>query len=355
MLVVVDDEDRENEGDLTMAAEVVTPEAINFMAIHGRGLICLALAPESCDQLHLPLISPKNTSRFGTAFCESIDAAEGVTTGISAADRSHTIHVTMRPDATPHGSGASGPRVSRCARAKAACWCAPDKPKRRSIWRACAASAPGGVICEIMNDDGIHGARAAAGGVLRAPRPQDDFGRQPDPLSPIQPSIWSSAATKAVWKPSSAPSRPSPTSARSTAKRTWRWCTAMCAASTTSWCGCMRAACWAMCSAPRNANAKKLCALHSSGSRRKAVACSCTCINPAWARVNITRRIARHQLAPPQDETGIGAQILADLGLSTIRLLTNHPRKVLGVDAFGIEILEHVPVTPEVVKTALEL
>jgi len=76
MLVVVDDEDRENEGDLTMAAECVTPEAINFMATHGRGLICLALAPERCDALHLPLISPMNTSRFGTAFCRRYRRAQ---------------------------------------------------------------------------------------------------------------------------------------------------------------------------------------------------------------------------------------------------------------------------------------
>src|SRR5215468_632062 len=101
MLVVVDDEDRENEGDLTMAAQFVTPEAINFMAAQGRGLICLALAPERCDALHLPLISPMNTSRFGTAFCESIDAAEGVTTGISAADRSRTILTAMDPKCGP--------------------------------------------------------------------------------------------------------------------------------------------------------------------------------------------------------------------------------------------------------------
>src|SRR5258708_34067925 len=101
MLVVVDDEDRENEGDLTMAAETVTPEAINFMAMHGRGLICLALTPEKCDALHLPLMSPMNTSRFGTAFCESIDAADGVTTGISAADRAHTIRVATGPNGRP--------------------------------------------------------------------------------------------------------------------------------------------------------------------------------------------------------------------------------------------------------------
>src|ERR671926_2728 len=83
MLVVLDDEDRENEGDLTVAAEKVTPETINFMAKHGRGLICLPLAPEICDALQLPLMSRNNTSRFGTAFCESIEAREGVTTGIS--------------------------------------------------------------------------------------------------------------------------------------------------------------------------------------------------------------------------------------------------------------------------------
>src|SRR5213076_986489 len=87
ILVVVDDEDRENEGDLTIAAEKVTPEIINFMATHGRGLVCLALSPELCEQLQLPLMSPNNTSRFGTAFCEAVDASYGVTTGISAADR----------------------------------------------------------------------------------------------------------------------------------------------------------------------------------------------------------------------------------------------------------------------------
>src|ERR1700745_2077605 len=97
MLVVVDDEDRENEGALTLAAQSITPDAINFMATHGRGLICLALAPERCDALHLPLISPMNTSRFGTAFCEAIDAVEGVTTGISAADRAQTIRTPSRP------------------------------------------------------------------------------------------------------------------------------------------------------------------------------------------------------------------------------------------------------------------
>src|SRR5271169_1381596 len=99
VLVVVDDEDRENEGDLTIAAEKVTPEIINFMATYGRGLICLALTAERCDYLRLPLISPQNTSTFVTAFCESIDALQGVSTGISAADRTRTILTAIDPTA----------------------------------------------------------------------------------------------------------------------------------------------------------------------------------------------------------------------------------------------------------------
>ena len=97
MIVVVDDSDRENEGDLTLAAEHVTPEAINFMATHGRGLICLALTEQRLDHLAIPLVSQRNTSLFGTAFSEPIDAAEGVTTGISAADRARTIQVAIDP------------------------------------------------------------------------------------------------------------------------------------------------------------------------------------------------------------------------------------------------------------------
>src|SRR3989449_8191483 len=98
VLVLVDDEDRENEGDLTIAAEKVTPEIINFMATHGRGLICLALSAERCDYLRLPLMSPHNTSKFGTAFCESIDGRADTTTGISAADRTRTILAAIDPN-----------------------------------------------------------------------------------------------------------------------------------------------------------------------------------------------------------------------------------------------------------------
>ncbi|MGB6469768.1 MAG: 3,4-dihydroxy-2-butanone-4-phosphate synthase, partial [Candidatus Acidiferrales bacterium] len=101
MIVLVDDEDRENEGDLTMAAEKVTPEAINFMAKFGRGLICLALTEQRCDVLALAPISPRNTSAFGTPFCEPIDARRGTTTGTSASDRATTILAATDRDTRP--------------------------------------------------------------------------------------------------------------------------------------------------------------------------------------------------------------------------------------------------------------
>src|SRR5688572_13138579 len=101
MIVVVDDEDRENEGDLTMAASKVTPEAINFMAKHGRGLICLAMMPDRLDQLQIPIEVSDHPAQRDTAFCVSIDARDGTSTGISAADRAHTVHVAIAPESRP--------------------------------------------------------------------------------------------------------------------------------------------------------------------------------------------------------------------------------------------------------------
>ena len=101
MVVVCDAEDRENEGDLTLAAQFATPEAINFMATHGRGLICLALTPARCDELGLNLMAAKNESPFQTAFTVTVEAREGITTGISAHDRAHTIQVAIDPSSRP--------------------------------------------------------------------------------------------------------------------------------------------------------------------------------------------------------------------------------------------------------------
>jgi 3,4-dihydroxy 2-butanone 4-phosphate synthase/GTP cyclohydrolase II len=153
MVVVCDAEDRENEGDLTLAAQFATPEAINFMAIHGRGLVCLALTGERCDELGLDLMAAKNESAFQTAFTVSIEAREGVTTGISAHDRAHTIQVAIDPRTRPQDLVQPGHIF-------------PLKAKRGGVLERTgqteaavdlarlAGLNPSGVICEIMNDDG---------------------------------------------------------------------------------------------------------------------------------------------------------------------------------------------------------
>ncbi len=153
MVVVVDDEDRENEGDLTLAAEFVTPEAINFMARFGRGLICLALTEERADYLRLAPMTSENTSRFGTAFTESIEAREGVTTGISAADRAHTIRVVIDPRSTAHDLARPGHVFPLRARKGGVLVRAGQTEASVDLARM-AGLVSAGVICEIMNEDG---------------------------------------------------------------------------------------------------------------------------------------------------------------------------------------------------------
>ena len=153
MVVVVDDEDRENEGDLTLAAEFVTPEAINFMARFGRGLICLTLTEERADYLRLGPMTQENTSRFGTAFTESIEAREGVTTGISAADRAHTIRVAIDPRSTAHDLARPGHVFPLRARKGGVLVRAGQTEAAVDLVKL-AGGRPIAVICEIMSDDG---------------------------------------------------------------------------------------------------------------------------------------------------------------------------------------------------------
>jgi len=345
MLVVVDDEDRENEGDLTMAAESITPEAINFMATHGRGLICLALAPELCDTLHLPLVSPKNTSRFGTAFCESIDAAEGVTTGISAADRAHTIRITMAKDAKPRDLARPGHVFPLRAREGGVLVRAGQTEAAVDLARMAGLSA-GGVICEIMNDDGSmarvpqlaefcdrhqlkmisvasliryrlgteHLVKRRAEGCL-----QTEFGsfRTVSYESPINGEMHLALVLGEVAR-----------QPRVLVRMHSRCLMGEVFGSTQ--CDCRETLLASMARIAEE-GAGVVVYLHQTG---------------LGARQHYPAQSADVQgNAPPQDETGIGAQILSDLGLSTIRLLTNHPRKLIGVDAFGIEIVEQIPVT----------
>ncbi|MCW5670629.1 MAG: 3,4-dihydroxy-2-butanone-4-phosphate synthase [Hydrogenophaga sp.] len=153
IVILVDEEDRENEGDLVLAADHVTPEAINFMARFGRGLICLTLTRERCERLRLPPMVPRNGTKMGTAFTISIEAAEGVTTGISAADRARTVQAAVAPDAQPGDlvqpghifplQAVEGGVLMRAGHTEAGCDLA-----------AMAGCSPASVICEIMKDDG---------------------------------------------------------------------------------------------------------------------------------------------------------------------------------------------------------
>jgi 3,4-dihydroxy 2-butanone 4-phosphate synthase / GTP cyclohydrolase II len=153
MVILVDDEDRENEGDLVMSADWITPEAVNFMAKYGRGLICLSLTAERCKQLDLDLMVKDNGSGFGTAFTISIEAAQGVSTGISAADRAHTIRTAVTPNARPQDLVRPG-HIFPLKAAKGGVLVRTGQTEGSVDLSRLAGREPAGVICEIMNDDG---------------------------------------------------------------------------------------------------------------------------------------------------------------------------------------------------------
>src|SRR5687768_2633805 len=153
MIIVVDDEDRENEGDLTIAAEKVTPDAINFMARHGRGLICMSMTAERLDQLEIPLMVNQNTTRFNTAFCVSIEAKQHVSTGISAADRAATVHAAIDPKTRPSDLARPGHMFPLRSRDGGVMVRAGQTEAAVDLARM-AGLYPAGVICEIMNEDG---------------------------------------------------------------------------------------------------------------------------------------------------------------------------------------------------------
>ena len=153
MIIVVDDEDRENEGDLTIAADKVTPEAINFMAKYGRGLICLPMTGERLDELEIPMMVSQNTSRFGTAFAVPIEAKHDTSTGISAADRAATVRAAVNPEAKPEDLARPGHMFPLRAREGGVLVRAGQTEAAVDLSRM-AGLSPAGVICEIMNDDG---------------------------------------------------------------------------------------------------------------------------------------------------------------------------------------------------------
>ena len=339
MLVVVDDEDRENEGDLTMAAQFVTPEAINFMARHGRGLICLALAPEKCDALHLPLVSPMNTSRFGTAFCESFDAAEGVSTGISAADRAHSIHIATRPDAKPQDLARPGHMFPLRARAGGVLVRAGQTEAAVDLSRL-AGLEPSGVVCEVMKEDGS---------MARLPDLTEFCAQHGIKIISVASLIRHRSATENLVVRRAE-------GCLETEHGTFRTLTYESAIN--------GEAHLVLIHGEVRGKQDVLVRMHARcvlGDTFGSTACHCgTMLRESIRRIAQSSEgvlVYLHQSGwgerkhipmpdgspRPLHEFGIGAQILADLGLSTIRILTNRTRKLPGLDAFGIRITGQVP------------
>jgi 3,4-dihydroxy 2-butanone 4-phosphate synthase / GTP cyclohydrolase II len=358
IVVVVDDEDRENEGDLTIAAEKVTPEIINFMATHGRGLICLALTPERCDQLRLPLISAQNTSSFGTAFCESIDAREGVTTGISAADRTRTILAALDPACRPSDLARPGHMFPLRAREGGVLVRAGQTEASVDLARL-AGLNPAGVICEIMNEDGTM-ARVAqleefcarhrlkmvsVAEVIRYRMKHEKFVRRV--AEGCLETEWGAFRTVAYASDLNpeyhvALVRGEVEGKEEVLVRMHSRCMYGDVFGSTA-CDCGRLVRESLRMIAEEGMGV-LVYLHESGPGFRVDR------DPTGAArlTSHGREFLHYQGADGQrqlqHEHGLGAQILSDLGLHTIRLLTNHPRKIVALEGFGIEIVDQIPI-----------
>ena len=368
MIVLVDDEDRENEGDLTMAAEKITPEAINFMAKFGRGLICLSLSEQRCETLDLKPISPRNTSMFGTPFCEPIDARRGTTTGTSAWDRATTILVATDPHTKPEDLARPGHVYTLRARNGGVLVRAGQTEASVDLARI-AGLEPAGVICEIMNEDGtmaripqlvefcrMHGTEARHRG---EPDPLPHAARtQRAPHRRIRSAhqVWRLPHDRVFERRGSRNSR------GSGARRSGEQCPGVSDEGETpplvrvhSHCltgdvlGSTACDCREMLERSLEAIAAEdrgvFVYLHHTGrgfridSRNDEVAALPQIIFHERGHVERDPSVQR----VIQHESGIGAQILKDLGLRRIRVLTNLPRKVVALKGYGIEIADQVP------------